>query len=243
MDELSSARATAPRPIGATAKLGGSSGESADTNVSIAWTRRGVVPSAAAAASAPSSPISSRTLQMKITWCLSAARSRRRSAMSCAVAPTRSSNDRPVARVPKRRTYCFGIVTVAPGLTPRAIALARDPAPTSMRSGGGVRRVKPESRGRKTPATSPWSVCTSAGLASNKDGKNPPRFSSSSVPSSRIPVTRKPISSRCATTTTTGLPWPTRTHRLPAVSVSLLAQAGSRRLTASRTGPSAPETP
>jgi len=67
MDELSSARATAPRPIGATAKLGSSIGESADTKVSIAWTRRGVVPSAAAAAAAPSSPISSRTLQMKIT--------------------------------------------------------------------------------------------------------------------------------------------------------------------------------
>src|SRR5438445_552880 len=42
MDELSSARATAPRPIGATAKLGSSIGESADTKVSIAWTRRGV---------------------------------------------------------------------------------------------------------------------------------------------------------------------------------------------------------
>src|SRR5256886_2369791 len=39
-DELSSARATAPAPIGATAKLGSSSGESAETNVSIAWTRR-----------------------------------------------------------------------------------------------------------------------------------------------------------------------------------------------------------
>src|SRR5213592_191192 len=64
MDELSSARATAPRPIGATAKLGSSIGESADTKVSIACTRRGVVPSIAAAAAAPSSPISSRTLQM-----------------------------------------------------------------------------------------------------------------------------------------------------------------------------------
>src|SRR5205814_3887198 len=62
---------------------------------------------------------------------------RSRSAMSCAVAPTRSSNDRPVARVPERRTYCFGMVTVCPGLTPRAMALARDPAPTSTRSGGG----------------------------------------------------------------------------------------------------------
>src|SRR5207237_1003064 len=80
---------------------------------------------------------------------------------------------------------------------------------------GGVWRVKPESRGRKTPAMSPWSVCTSGGLASNSEEMNPPRVSSSSVPSSRIPVTRKPISSRCAMTTTTGLPWPTRTHRLP----------------------------
>jgi len=69
-DELSTARATAPRPIGATAKLGSSSGESADTKVSIAYTRRGVVPSDAAATAAPSSPISSRTLQMKINLVL-----------------------------------------------------------------------------------------------------------------------------------------------------------------------------
>src|SRR5437868_2367066 len=73
-DELSTARATAPAPIGATAKLGSSSGESAETNVSIAWTRRGAVPSAAAATPAPSSPISSRTLQMNITWCFTAPR-------------------------------------------------------------------------------------------------------------------------------------------------------------------------
>src|SRR5437016_11587034 len=162
-DELSIARATAPPPIGAMAKLGSSSGESADTNVSIAYTRRGVVPSAAAATAAPSSPISSRTLQMKITWCLRAARSRRRSARSCAAQPTRSSNERPVALVPVSRTYCLDIVTVAPRLTCRAMAPARDLAPTSTRSGGGVWRVKPESRGMNTPATSPRSVCTSAG--------------------------------------------------------------------------------
>src|SRR2546430_5960137 len=149
MDELSSARATAPRPIGATAKLASSSGESADTNVSIAYTRRGFVPSDAAAASAPSSPISSRTLQMKITWCLSVARSRRRSASSCAVEPTRSSNDRPVARVPASRTYCLGIVTVPPGPMPRAMVAARDVVPTSTRNGGGVWRWTPEARGKE----------------------------------------------------------------------------------------------
>src|SRR5437016_12231331 len=82
-DELSTARATAPPPIGATAKVGSSSGESADTNVSIAYTRRGVVPSDAAATSAPSSPISSRTLQQKITWCLSPARARSLRHTSC----------------------------------------------------------------------------------------------------------------------------------------------------------------
>src|SRR5437764_13366662 len=45
MDELSSARATTPWPIGATAKFGSSSGESAETKVSMTCTRRGVVPS------------------------------------------------------------------------------------------------------------------------------------------------------------------------------------------------------
>src|SRR5213594_3449854 len=78
MDELSSARATAPAPIGATAKFGSSSGESAETNVSMACTRRVDVPSWRAAASAPSRPISSRVLKMKITGCLSLDRSSRR---------------------------------------------------------------------------------------------------------------------------------------------------------------------
>ena len=62
MAELSSARATAPWPIGAAAKFTSSSGESAETKVSMACTRRGAVPSAAAAPCAPSRPISSRVL-------------------------------------------------------------------------------------------------------------------------------------------------------------------------------------
>ncbi len=135
------------------------------------------------------------------------------------------------------------MVTVVPGLTPRAVVAAREVVPTSTRSGGGVCRVTPESRGMNTPGTSPFAVCTSAGSVSYSEEKKPPRVCSSTDPSSRMPVTVKPISSRCAMNTTTGSPLPTRTHRLPAASVSACAQAGSSRFTASRTGPSAPETP
>ena len=58
------------------------------------------------------SPISSRTLQRKITRCRSFPGSSRRIAMTCAAEPTRSSKDRAVARSPARRTYSFGLVTV-----------------------------------------------------------------------------------------------------------------------------------
>src|SRR2546428_54107 len=74
MEDWSSARAAAPCPRGATAKFASSSGESAETKVSTACPRRGVVPRIAAAPRAPSSPISSRVLQMKITRCFTAAR-------------------------------------------------------------------------------------------------------------------------------------------------------------------------
>src|SRR5882724_3390344 len=158
MDELSSARATAPAPIFATAKFCSSSGESAETKVSMACTRRALVPSWRAAASAPSSPISSRVLKMKITGCLSFVLSSRRSARISAAQPMRSSNERPVARVPASRTYCFGIVIVWPSFTPSDSAPARDVAPTLTRTGGGVRRVSPESRGRKMPGMSPTRV-------------------------------------------------------------------------------------
>src|SRR5205085_9657273 len=87
IDELSSARATAPLPRAATAKFCSSSGESADTNVSIARTRRAVVPSWRAAPAAPSRPIPSRVLKMKATGCLSLLRSRRRSARISAAQP------------------------------------------------------------------------------------------------------------------------------------------------------------
>ena len=155
--------------------------------------------------------------------------------------------ERPVARVPPRRTKRFGMVMVLPTATPSAWVAARVVVPTLARSGGGVRRAGPESRaasrGRKIPGTSPRVVCTSAGCASNSDGKKPPRVRRCREPSSRIESTVKPISSRCATNTTSGSPWPTRSHRLPAVSVSVLAHAGSSRFTASRTGDSMPETP
>src|SRR5882762_8477916 len=103
MDELSSARATAPAPIFATAKFCSSSGESAETKVSMACTRRALVPSWRAAASAPSSPISSRVLKRKITGCLSFVRSSRRSARISAAQPMRSSKERPgrAARQPR----------------------------------------------------------------------------------------------------------------------------------------------
>ena len=65
----------------------------------------------------------------------------------------RSSNERPVARVPANRTYCLGMVIVWPTFTPSDSAPARDVAPTLTRSGGGVRRVKPVSRGKKMPGT------------------------------------------------------------------------------------------
>ena len=154
---------------------------------------------------------------------------------------------RPVAREPASRTKRFGIVMVLPTATPSAWVAARVVAPTLTRSGGGVRRAGLESRdgsrGRKMPDTSPCVVCTSAGCASNSEEKNPPRVRRCSEPSSRIESTVKPISSRCATNTISGSPWPTRSHRLPAVSVSGFAHAGSSRFTVSRTGASIPETP
>ena len=70
----------------------------------------------------------------------------------------RPSKERPVARVPVSRTYCLGIVTVWPTFTPSDSAPARVVAPTPARSGGGVRRVSPESRGRKMPGMSAPSV-------------------------------------------------------------------------------------
>ena len=75
-----------------------------------------------------------------------------------------------IARVPASRTNCFGMVTVASGPMPSASVAAREPDPTSTRSGGGVRRVVPESRGRKIPGTSPRAVWTMAGCASNSEG-------------------------------------------------------------------------
>src|SRR5690242_1881010 len=57
-DELSTARATGPRPIGASAKVGISSGESAETKVSIARTTAGESLRESATKRAPSSPTS-----------------------------------------------------------------------------------------------------------------------------------------------------------------------------------------
>ena len=93
------------------------------------------------------------------------------------------------------------------------------------------------------PATSPRALWTRAACPSNNELKKPPRVRNTSEPSSRIESTVKPISSKCATNTTSGSPWPSRTHKLPALSVSGRAHAGSSRFTVSRTGPSAPETP
>ena len=149
--------------------------------------------------------------------------------------PTRSSNERPVARVPASGTNCLGMVSVCPMRIPIASTPAREPAPTSARNGGGVRRgdAPTESRGRKTPGMLRSPVCTSAGCASKSERKNPPRCLSSSVPSSRMAVITKPISSRWATNTTSGSPSPTLTIRLPAVSVVALrprrAACGSPR--------------
>ena len=68
----------------------------------MACTRTGRSPSALAAARAPSSPISSRVLQRKITVCRRRPGLIRRTASTWAADPTRSSNDRAVARLPRQ---------------------------------------------------------------------------------------------------------------------------------------------
>src|SRR2546426_12703026 len=64
----------------------------------------------------------------------------------------------PVARVPASRTYCLGMVTVAPGRTPRARVAARDVEPIETRSGGGARRTKPRSEEHTSELQSPCNL-------------------------------------------------------------------------------------
>ncbi len=104
--------------------------------------------------------------------------------------------------------------------------------------------VPTESRSVNTAGTMPFAVCTSAGSASNSDGKKPPSARRVSCPSARISVTWKPISSMWATNTTGGpLSGPAYTQTLPAVSMVGCAQAGSSRRTSARTESSWPEGP
>ena len=165
------------------------------TKVSMACTRTGRRPSALAAARAPSRPISSRVLQRKITVCRRRSGLSRRTASTWAADPTRSSNERPVARVPPSRTNSLGMVSVCPTLIPSASVASREAVPTSARSDGGVRfnsAPEPESRGMNTPGTGSRPVCTSAGFASQSEGKSPPTGVRSSDPSSLMAVIRKP---------------------------------------------------
>src|SRR6202165_3214364 len=93
--------------------------------------------------------------------------------MTSAAHPMRSSKERPVARVPARRTYCFGMVMVCPILTPSASAAARLVAPTLTRRRGGVRRVNPVVRGGKVSGVAPRCPCTLRRLRRKEGGDKP----------------------------------------------------------------------
>src|SRR5215469_1551835 len=119
--ELSTARTTKPLPISASANRFDSSGESELTNVSIANTKSGVLPSFAACsakAAAPFNPTSSSVDHTKVTSRPGRSGPSAFTAAIKAAQPTRSSKLRAFARVPSSGRYSFGIVTKSPSAIP-----------------------------------------------------------------------------------------------------------------------------
>ena len=232
---LSSARATGPRPSGATPKLRRSSGESADTKVSMACTRAGRSPSgrgggarALQADLLADAPDEDDRVPEPGPVEVSRRQHERRRADAVVERAAGGARRRAGAR------SAWGSSPCGRRRMPSASVPARSAVPTSTRTIGigtrGRRAQQPSRAGRTRRGPSPLPVCTSAGWPSQSVGKKPPAASASSVPSSRIAFTVKPISSRWATKTTVGSPLPMVSQRLPAVSVWVRAQAGRQSL-------------
>ena len=250
MEPSSNPRSTAPLPSGAYAKVGCSNGVSLDTKVSIAYTRRSPAPLRAAKARAPSNPPSSPVVQTRITLWLSVVGSIFRAANTSAVEPVRSSEERPVTRVPARRAARLRPSTAAPVFTPRAVSPAAS-SPNHARSRGGA-LLRAVSRGTKTPRSASFvlplasgSKTSMAGCPSHAEGMTPPFRVSVTWPSGRMLSTSNETSSVCATKATESLSGPTATIRLPAESTTARSAAhlGSEARMAFRTRHSWPGTP